>query len=504
MLSLEELIYLTQKFRFNNKIYIHPIKYGSMKNPEEGLKKPKKNLLVKVIAIAIAVVVIGVVIYEMLPYVLPKPAPVQTLEVYPGPSGPANSDHLLGGCVIGEANTTGLSGSKVAAMDTFISYMLSPPVQFACEKATGFIPISSHNTSVMPADLYKGSTTVDITYFTSISPSDYTFTKSMVNAFNSHYTNIKVTSKDEVATSIITGVESDIGAKTTTPIVVSIDNLDIGVLAYHHFLANMNYNGTLNAQSVMPAHVIPSIVKLTNYTSTVFAGSIPFITQIINTPLVWIDQTALKAAGISKEPQNYTALLSDAKTLFNKYHRGMINFQGHGGASTATELYQLFVQFGGNPVMFNSTHDVSAMYYVYNLSKYFSPEYKTSYWASYKGLAANKYTMMDYQWPGSVDLKTVGMNTTQISGSNSVLNVSIKALSEGVFIRDPVPWIGHWQTLMDNVWTSLILDGHSQNYTTISSALNSVNSQMFNYLVANYNLTVAHDYEKGMYKPIIV
>ena len=475
-----------------------------MKNPQEGLKKPKSNLLVKVIAIVIAVVVIGVVIAVELPNLLPKAAKVQTLAVYPGPSGPNNSDHLLGGCVIGEANTTGLSGSKVAAMDTFISYMLSPPVQFACEKATGFIPISSHNTSVMPADLYKGSTTVDITYFTSISTSDYTFTKNMVNAFNSHYTNIKVTSKDEVATSIITGVESDIGAKQTTPIVVSIDNLDIGVLAYGHFLANMNYNTTLTAKSVMPAHVIPSIVNLTNYTSTVFAGSIPFITQIINTPLVWIDQTALKAAGISKEPQNYTALLSDAKTLFTKYHQGMINFQGHGGASTATELYQMFVQFGGNPVTFNSTHDASTMYYVYNLSKYFSPEYKTSYWASYKGLAANKYTMMDYQWPGSVDLKTVGMNTTQISGNNSVLNVSIKALSEGVFIRDPVPWIAEWQIIMDNVWTKLIVDGHSQNYTTISSALNSANSDMFNYLVANYNLTVAHDYENGMYKPIIV
>ena len=164
----------------------------------------------------------------------------------------------------------------------------------------------------------------------------------------------------------------------------------------------------------------------------------------------------------------------------------------------------MFVQFGGNPVTFNSTSDVSAMYYVYNLSKYFSPEYKTSYWASYKGLAANKYTMMDYQWPGSVDLKTVGMNTTQISGNNSVLNVSIKALSEGVFIRDPVPWIAEWQIIMDNVWTKLIVDGHSQNYTTISSALNSANSDMFNYLVANYNLTVAHDYENGMYKPIIV
>jgi trehalose transport system substrate-binding protein len=479
-----------------------------MKNPEEGSKKPKNNLLVKVIAIVIAVVVIGVVIAVELPNILPKPAKIQTLAVYPGPSGPNNSDHLLGGCVIAEANTSGLTTNDKLAMDTFIQYMLSPQVQFACEKATGFIPISSSNTSEKVTDLYTGSSPIGITYFTSISPSDYAFTKSMVNAFNSNstFSNIHVTPTDEVASSIISGVDTAIQSGHTSPIVISIDNLDIGVLAYAHsgsYLVNLNSTG--KATALMPTDVIPSIAKLTNYTSTVFSGSIPFITQIINTPLVWVDQTALKAAGINHEPTNYTQLLSDAKTLYGKYHQGMINFQGRGGASTATELYQMFVQFGGNPVTFNSTHDVSAMYYIYNLSKYFSPEYKTSYWASYKGLAANKYTMMDYQWPGSVDLKTVGMNTTQISGNNSVLNVSIKALSEGVFIRDPVPWIAQWQIIMDNVWTKLIVDGHSQNYTTISNALNSANSQMSSYLLTTYNNeTLVHDYENGMYKPIIV
>jgi len=485
-----------------------------MKNPEEGLKKPKKNLLVKVIAIVIAVVVIGTVIAVELPNLLPKPAKIQTLAVYPGPSGTNNSDHLLGGCVIAEANTPGINASQIEAMNTFITYMLSPHVQFACEKATGFIPISSSNTSEKVTDLYSGHSVIHITYYTSISPSDYTFTKNMVNAFNSNstFSNIQVTSKSLVASSIYTDVAADVNGNHPGPIVVSIDNLDIGVLAYgiatagshkgQSYLVNLNATG--NASKLMPTNVIPSIADLTNYTSTVFGGSIPFITQIINTPLVWVDQTALKAAGISQEPQNYTALLSDAKTLYTKYHQGMINFQGHGGASTATELYQIFVQFGGNPVTFNSTNDVSAMYYVYNLSKYFSPEYKTSYWATYKGLAANKYTMMDYQWPGSVDLKTVGMNTTQISGNNSVLNVSIKALSEGVFIRDPVPWIGYWQTLMDDVWTKLIVDGHSQNYTTIFNALSSANSQMFSHLVGSYNYTVAENYENGTYKPIIL
>ncbi|MCL4453723.1 MAG: ABC transporter substrate-binding protein [Candidatus Thermoplasmatota archaeon] len=481
-----------------------------MKNPQDGSLKPKNNFWVKVIAVIIVIAVVGAVIAIELPHLLPKKVSEQTLQTYPGPSGPVNSDHLLGGCVIAEANTTGLTTSDVQAMDQFVQYMLSPHVEFAGESATGFIPISSSNTSESITHFYTGSTQVDITYFTSVSPSDFSaYYKGVVSAFNAKYTNIKVTAVDETATSIVSDIESDVASGHVGPVVTSIDNLDVGILAYgsyngHSYLMNINSTVSGGVQTLMPNNVIPSIVNLTNYEGKIFAGSIPFITEIINTPLVWIDQTALKAAGINQEPQNYTALLNDAKILDKKYGRGMINFQGHGGASTATELYQFFVQFGGNPVTFNSTNDVSAMYYIYNLSKYFSPEYKTSYWATYKGLAANKYTMMDYQWPGSVDTSTVGMNTTDLSGNNSVLNVSLKAISEGVFIRDPVPWIGEWQTLMDSAWTTIITSGHSQNYTTIASALATANSSMYSYLLSNYNYTVAQEYEQGMYKPIIV
>ena len=481
-----------------------------MKKPDEESSKPKKNFWVKVIAVIIVVAVIGGVIAIELPHLLPKKAAIQTLEVYPGPSGPANSDHLLGGCVIAEVNTSSLSVSDTQAMDQFVQYMLSPHVEFAGEAATGFIPISSSNTSETITTFYTGSTVVDITYFTSVSPSDYSaYYQGVVNAFNAKYTNIKVTPVDETATSIISDVEADVVAGHTTPIVTSIDNLDVGVLAYgtyngHSYLLNMNNTVKGGVKTLMPSNVIPSIVDLTDYEGTIFSGSVPFITEIINTPLVWIDQTALKNAGINAEPSNFTALLNDAKILDTKYGRGMINFQGHGGASTATELYQFFVQFGGNPVTFNSTNDVSAMYYIYNLSKYFSPEYKTSYWATYKGLAADKYTMMDYQWPGSVDTSTVGMNVTGLTGNNSVLNVSLKAISEGVFIRDPVPWIGEWQTLMDSAWSTVITSGHAQTYSSISTALANANSAMYSYLLSNYNYTVAQDYENGMYKPIIV
>ncbi len=480
-----------------------------MKSSVPSPDKSRKSLFIKVTAVVVVILVVGVVIAVEYPHLVPKKVQEQSLSVYTGPSGPVNSDHLLGGCVIAEVNTAGLNTSKEMAMDQFAEYMLSPQVQFPCESATGFIPISPANVSEHITTLYTSSSPIAITYFTSISPSDFTFTQKVVNAFNAKYTNIKVTAEDEVATSIITDVEADVTAHTTTPIVISIDNLDVGVLAYGtysgaSYLLNMNNTVTGGVKTIMPSNVIPSIVNLTDYESSIFAGSIPFVTQIINTPLVWVDATALKEAGITTEPNNYSALLSDAKILDKKFDTGMINVQGHGGASTATELYQIFVQFGGNPVTFNSTNDVKAMYCVYNLSAYFSPEYKTSYWATYKGLASNKYSMMDYQWPGSVDLSTVGMNTTAITGNNSVLNVSIKALSEGVFIRDPVSWISEWQILMDEAWSNLIVSGHSESYSSISTELASMHTSMFNYLEANYNYTVAEDYNNGMYKPIVV
>jgi trehalose transport system substrate-binding protein len=91
------------------------------------------------------------------------------------------------------------------------------------------------------------------------------------------------------------------------------------------------------------------------------------------------------------------------------------------------------------------------------------------------------------------------MNTSK---TNSVLNVSLQAMKEGVFLRDPVQWISEWQNLIDNAWTQIIVD-HG-NYSKIPSILSSENSSMYSYLLSTYNYTVAHHYEMGHYKPISV
>ena len=182
-----------------------------------------------------------------------------------------------------------------------------------------------------------------------------------------------------------------------------------------------------------------------------------------------------------------------------KYGVGEINIQGHGGSSTPTELYQWMVQFGGNPMMFNDSGDIQAMEYMYNLSQYFSPDYKTSYWATYTGLASNSYTMMYYQWPGSVNLTKLGMKS--YNSTDTVANVSLKAIQGGVFLRSPVSWIGQWQTLMDKAWVKIVED-HVSSWTSIPSILQSENSAMNSFLQTNYNQQVANEYENGTYAPI--
>lgn len=467
-----------------------------MDNPVEP-KKNNKNALIAVIAVVVVVVLIGSFIgldYNN----LVKPSTSSTssvIYVYPGVSGPKNSDHLLGGCVVAEMK----GGSTPAASAQLMAYLLNPAVQQACEAHTGFLPVdkssytSSPSTSV-PSIYSASNASVTIDYYTSISTSDEAYITSVISNFHTAYPNINVVSSFITASSMVEEVSSLVTGGSHANVVMTIDNLDVGVLFYDGYLASL----TSVAAKISDGNFISAISTLNNYETHVFGG-IYFFTQLTNIPLVWIDYTALEGAGISKAPTTYTQLYSDAKTLYKKYGVGEVNFQGHGGASTPTELYQWMVQFGGNPMMFNDTGDIQAMSYIYNLSAYFSPDYTTSYWATYTGLASNSYTMMYYQWPGSVNLTSLGMKT--YNATDTVSNESLSAMSLGVFLRSPVAWIGQWQTFMDKAWEKIIVG--KSGLASIPSILSTCNSSMATYLATNYNSEVAANYTAGDYAPVM-
>ncbi|MCL5881619.1 MAG: hypothetical protein M1592_03435 [Candidatus Thermoplasmatota archaeon] len=469
---------------------------------EPAPKPEKKKTWLGIVVVVVIVVLVGSFIGLDYHHLFPSSSQ-QVLYIYPGVSGPDNANHLLGGCVAAIA----ANGTTPAASEQLVAYLLTPSVQKSFEVNTGFIPVDngsygSSPSSSVPTIYSSSNPTVTVTYYTSISTADESYVNSVIHAFETAYPNIHVDSSFVSATDIVTAVQTELKAKSNENIVMTIDNLDVGTLFYDGDLMNLtSATPTITAD----AGVISSVGQLNNYETHVFGG-IYFLTQLVNVPLVWMDWTAMTNAGITTAPSNYMQLYNDAKILYKKYGVGEINFQGHGGASTATELYQWMVQFGGNPMVFNSTGDIRAMEYLYNLSAYLSPDYTTSYWATYTGLASNSYTMMYYQWPGSVNLTALSMKP--YNSTDTPLNVSLQSMKEGVFIRDPVVWIDQWQVYMDNAWTEIVVDHSTTTYSQIPGILSLENKDMYNYLYnttgTGYGPSVAAEYANNYFQPISV
>jgi len=475
-------------------------------------KQEKKKTWIGVLVVVIVIVLVGSFIGLDHSKLFPSTTSTSTsqvLYVYPGVSGSNNSNHLLGGCVIAIANNS----PQMSADEQLVAYLLTPSIQKSFEVNTGFIPVDQGAYNATPSNsvptIYSSSQpSVSITYYTSMSTADESYINGVISTFESAYPNIHVTPSYVTATSIVSAVQAEQSSGSSSGsynnIVMTIDNLDVGTLFYEGYLANLT---SATSKITADAGVLPSISSLNSYEIHVFGGTY-FLTQLVNIPLVWMDWSAMTGAGITTAPTTYTQLFNDAKTLYHKYGVGEVNFQGHGGASTATELYQWMVQFGGNPMVFNDSGDIHAMEYLYNLSPYLSPDYTTSYWATYTGLASNSYTMMYYQWPGSVNLTALSMK--QYNSSDTALNASLAAIKGGVFLRDPVVWINQWQVYMDNAWTEIIVDHSTTSYSSIPSILSSENSAMYNYLYNTtgpsglYGPTVAHEYENGYFQPVSV
>jgi trehalose transport system substrate-binding protein len=249
-------------------------------------------------------------------------------------------------------------------------------------------------------------------------------------------------------------------------------------------------------------------------------------------------------------------------------------FQGGDVASTATELYQWMVQFGGNPFLFNDTGDVGAFQYLLSLSPYFNPGYKQGYWGTYTGLASSppQYQILDYQWPYVYNLltnstfkmtdATLGVypgpsgpsNGNHLLGgdvlvipkgatnlpaienfakfllgshaqtemlqklswvainSNAYTNLPqnltaigtalLSAIQQGVFLRNPAPWITQWNGYADDAFTKIIINNAQPSQ--VKGILDSENQQLYQFLVTQYGSQTAQQYEQNVFKPISV
>ncbi|WP_236942533.1 hypothetical protein, partial [Ferroplasma acidiphilum] len=67
---------------------------------------------------------------------------------------------------------------------------------------------------------------------------------------------------------------------------MTIDNLDIGTLASGSYKGASYLANMTGYKQLIPANVIPTVTNLTETELSIY-NSVPFITQLINTPLVW-------------------------------------------------------------------------------------------------------------------------------------------------------------------------------------------------------------------------
>ncbi|BBG23027.1 Trehalose/maltose-binding protein MalE [Sulfuracidifex tepidarius] len=258
---------------------------------------------------------------------------------------------------------------------------------------------------------HSSSKKVVINYYDDLAPSEAkVFDNYIIPQFEKEYPNITVDLHVESAGKMVGTIKALVEGGDVGSTVIAEDNMIIGELIYANDLMNLQPY----MSSLPTSDLIPSMTHLMNYEQSVY-HSVYFIPFRGNIPLVWYNESVMKEAGITSPPSNWSQLMTDAKLIYQKTGVGPIMFQGHGGASTSTELYQWMVQAGGNPFVFNDSGDVKAFTYLDQLSTYFNPDYIHGYWGNYKGLADGKYYILDYQWPYIYStMKSEGINVSGI------------------------------------------------------------------------------------------
>ncbi len=432
-----------------------------------------------------------------------SPAGSSTLGVYAGPSGLNNTEHLIGGDVFAIPK----GATNINALDTVITFFTSVQAQNALG-ALGWpaIDLGTVNTSL---PVYNGPAVTVVMYddLGASASATQVMKGNLIPEFEHLYPQITIDWVQLRPNQITSDVEAAVLGNKVGPMVIAQDNLAIGELFYAGDLMNIS-----NASIILPNTLIPSMAGLVTYEQKTYGG-VYFLPYRANLALVWYNTAALKHLGINP-PQNWNQTLTMGQGLVAA-GMGGISMQGHGGASTSTEMFQWMVQGGGNPMLFNDSGDIAAYSFMYNLSRYFSPAYTHDYWASYKGLNNNEYNFFDYQWPGSLpnyeSIATTGTVVNSLSNGTTLYNTSAvkyaiqSAFEQGAFFRPPVAWITEWNTLADDAFTKIITNNCGAQTCTpslIQGILSSENAALYSYLSSTYNTTYANEYEQGVFGPL--
>jgi len=355
------------------------------------------------------------------------------------------------------------------------------------------VAIVAFSAGYFPFHSTTQSNTVNVQFYESLAPSEASYmNNTLIPLFESEYPGIHVTLVNVGSGQVSTDVLAMEKSGNIGPVVAGQDNLEIGQLIYSSS-GNVLMNLTKTAPAILPTHLTPAGLNLTTYEKSVFGG-VYFFPFRGNVPLVFYNKTAFAAAGISSPPANYPQLINDARNLSNLTGKNQIMIQGGStngarlGSSTATEMYQMMVQFGGNPLYLKDSGDIQALQTLYNLSKYLNPGYHSGYWGTYSGLATGAYSMVDYQWPyvyNSLTTSPYNMTTKTLGfypgpagpvNSNHILGGDVLFIPKGA---TNVPSL--------EAFMGFLLSAQVQKDTLLNLSWVAINSAAYENLPAQYS-----------------
>lgn len=289
--------------------------------------------------------------------------------------------------------------------------------------------------------------------------------KVLIPAFENAYPNITVKTTSLDSTEIVSSLLAQKQAGKVTTNVIQQDDGAMGALVSQNLVMPLNpYMDQLEAMTggttgyTSNGTIIPAY-----YNEGLFNGQYYFFPYRGNVQIAFFNQSALTSVGATVLPDNSTNLQTVMQLLKDNGYQSPFNMLGRGEADTPTQVFQWMAEFNGNPMVFNDAGDIAALTYLQQLNQkgLLSPEYSTSYWGSYVGLAAGSYQYIP-QWPYVTDLlQGLGMqNHTHVGAAAGTYDLGIMPVFKGPTNSAQYVVGGDVLGIVDgspNVWASLRL-----------------------------------------------
>lgn len=168
---------------------------------------------------------------------------------------------------------------------------------------------------------------------------------------------------------------------------------------------NMSLSALINRDLAMEltayADSIPAAVGARMTEAGRFAGRLYFMPFRPNVQISYYNTEAFARHGL-EPPRNWEALLETARVFAEAEGVGRVVFKGYGGAPTATQLYELILQAGGDPLTLDDDGCERAFRFLQELAPYLSPESARAKWDTVNEIMARRDGYLAQNWPFGV------------------------------------------------------------------------------------------------------